>query len=313
MSRSWPLSVHASLKFGWLLAIAAGLHTESARAADQREAVANRHAVLQRVRRHFDLVDFYKPRRGDPIDFSYYLSPLICQEVLAGSAAPHGSFGSVVREAPHQFRVDSQQPTVYAERRSVVVDGCHHDQLIFVWCYDVSTAGELTAQGVRMTLDRKGFPAVLEVLTDSSGLRLIFVSLRLEKAAAAQYGPPPSGCRYSVERSRPGSSKLLVARVIDDGPAPMGPYVYLDAAAHDVVNLRCRCATLQARRFRRSIPYRFLPLSDLRLLGFRIDFASGTARLGRSTNSEDAGPAIPETQPSAAPYWARRLRLPSSF
>ena len=274
----------------------------------------NRQAVLTRVHRQFRFADFFKPRRGDPIAFDYYLSPLICQEIVNTNADGERSFGTVVRDGPNRFHVEDGRPTVYAELRNVTVREIQRNQLLFVWCYGVSATGHrLKAQGLRITLDREGYPAIMEVLVDSSGLRLVFVSSRLEKAAARQFGRALRGCRYAVERSPEEHPNRLVVRAIDDGPAPMGPYVYLDATSRDVVNLRCRCASLQVQQFRKSVAYRFLPLSDLRLLGFRVDFDTGAIRYEVAARSKE--PPAHQSERSRAPAFAcdRWLRLPSSF
>ncbi|NOX53948.1 MAG: hypothetical protein GXP27_05810 [Planctomycetes bacterium] len=274
---------------------------------------AKRQAVLTRVHRQFRLADFFKPRRGDPIDFNYYLSPLICQEIVDKSAGRERFFGTVVRDGSNRFHVERGRPTVYAELRKVTVRGVQRDQLLFVWCYGVSARGRLKAQGLRVTLDREGYPVIMEVLVDSSGLRLVFVSSRLENAAARQFGRALRGCRYAVERPPEEHPNRLVVRAIDDGPAPMGPYVYLDAASRDVVNLRCRCASLQVQQFRKSVAYRFLPLSDLRLLGFRIHFATGTVQYEVGPRSEEPTACRSDQSRVSAFACDRWLRLPSSF
>ena len=77
-------------------------------------------------------------------------------------------------------------------------------------------------QGIRITLNSAGQPAIWEVLADGSGAELIFVSQSLEAAALAEFGKPLPGRRYAIERSVEEAPSVVVARVIDDGPMAHG-------------------------------------------------------------------------------------------
>jgi hypothetical protein len=113
----------------------------------------------------------------------------------------------------------------------------------------------LALQGVRMTLNPAGGPVVWEVLADSSGVEVIFVSRSLESAALAEFGKPLAGRRYSVERGVKESPNVVVARVIEDGPIAMGPMVYLGAGSRSVSTLICRCMAAQAKQLVESRNY----------------------------------------------------------
>ena len=41
---------------------------------------------------------------------------------------------------------------------------------------------------------------------------------------------------------------VVVAGIVEDGPIPMGPYVYVDAADQRVTTLLCRCSPSQVDR-----------------------------------------------------------------
>jgi hypothetical protein len=118
----------------------------------------------------------------------------------------------------------------------------------------------LALQGVRMTLNSAGRPAVWEVLADSSGVEVIFVSRSLESAALAEFGKPPPGRRYAVERGLEESSGVVVARVIEDGPIAMGPMVYLSAGSRSVSTLICRCMAAQAKQLVETKNYELFPV-----------------------------------------------------
>lgn len=185
-------------------------------------------------------------------------------------------------------------------------------QFTFVWCYAVVSGREqgaagVEAQGLRVTFDSEGFPAVFEVLRDSTGLRPIFVTDFVEERAKRECGGPLPGRRFAVEPSVAAQPLTVVPRAVDRGPTPMGPWVYLAEGSHDVVNLRCRCEPLQVEQFRRVVEYQLLPLSDLRLLGFEPVFGEGLRPLPPGKEGS------PYARHLTEPPLSERLRLPRSF
>ena len=120
-----------------------------------------------------------------------------------------------------------------------------------------------TVQGIRITLNTNGQPVIWEALADSSGAELIFVSQTLEAAALAERGKPLPGRQHAIERSTQGAPKVIVARVIDDGPIAMGPIVYLSAGTRDISTLICRCMPAQAKKLLDTSTYELLPLNAL--------------------------------------------------
>jgi hypothetical protein len=109
-------------------------------------------------------------------------------------------------------------------------------------------------------LNSAGQPVVWEVLTDSSGTEVFFVAQSLETAARAEFGPPLPGRRYAIETSTNSAPNAVVARVIDDGPMPMGPMVYLQAGTRDVSTVICRCMAAQAKKLAGASTYELEPL-----------------------------------------------------
>jgi hypothetical protein len=120
----------------------------------------------------------------------------------------------------------------------------------------------LPLQGIRITLNSSGQPAIWEVLADNSKAKLFFVSQNLEAAAAAEFGKPLPGRRYSIERSIEAAPDVIVARVIDDSPVPLGPIIYLSAATRQVSTLVCRCMPAQARTLLATRTYNLLPFQE---------------------------------------------------
>jgi hypothetical protein len=114
-----------------------------------------------------------------------------------------------------------------------------------------------------MTLDDEGFPVLVEVLNDSSGLRVVYVGRRLEEEAARDHGKPLPGRRFAIERSLEEQPRLVVAAVFEDGPEPSGPMVYLRAGSHDVDAVSCRCMPSRVEAIRDNLDYDLLPLETL--------------------------------------------------
>jgi hypothetical protein len=75
-----------------------------------------------------------------------------------------------------------------------------------------------------------------------------------------EFGPPLPGRTYSVERSLADAPKVVVARVLDDGPMPMGPMVYLSAGSRNVSTVLCRCMRAQAKNLAGTYTYELTPL-----------------------------------------------------
>lgn len=242
------------------------------------EALAGRRLqdeLHDRALGEFDLAIFYKPREGSMPELEIDLAPLIIQE-LAGDGSqspPADRFGALLTSEAGTLGVDVAQPTVYVSASTAAIDGVEHDQIVFVWFYPSDVAGvddvKATAQGIRMTLDAEGFPLVFEVLVPDlqfaghAGLEVLFVSASLERGAADVFGPALPDRRYAVERPIFDAPHTVVVRVIEDGPIPMGPFVYLSANVHGVTTLLCRCSPSQMERVAETTYYDLQPLENL--------------------------------------------------
>ena len=173
--------------------------------------------------------------------------------------------------------LDRSRPAIYWQSDTVQLKGKAHARFSYVWCYSPGPQGSergqstnnvspgrpesgLPLQGIRITLNSAGQPVIWEVLADSSGAELIFVSQNLEAAAVAEFGKPLPGRRYAIERSVDEAPNVIVARVIDDGPVAMGPIVYLSAGTRAVSTLICRCMPAQAKRLLAHERLRFVAL-----------------------------------------------------
>jgi len=233
-------------------------------------SIAARDAEIRdRTLREFADAIFYKPRVAEGDEAQAYLAPLIVQEVApdgdGGDGAP--MFGELRDDDGAGIRVDISRAVIYGLKSTISLGQAVHEQTSYVWFYppDARSSGDspIRVRGVRITFDRDGLPAIWELLrvggnTFDGGMddaAVIFVSASLERAAAASYGPPLPGRRYSVESSLERNPDAVVARVLDDGPAAMGPIVYLDASDLIVTTVICRCMPAQFQNAVRAIYY----------------------------------------------------------
>jgi hypothetical protein len=199
-----------------------------------------REVIQARVTARFDNTVLFKPAdSGSNSAVALRLAPLIIQEVTDTNAA------SLWRD---QFDSGASGPLVVSESGTIAVNGRSHDQISYSWTYAASapsTKSVRKSQGVHLTLNAAGEPVIWEVLEDSSGADILYVAQSLELAARAEFGPPLAGRKFSIERSLADAPDTVVANVIDDGPVPMGPVVYLSQGSRDVSTVICRCMASQ--------------------------------------------------------------------
>lgn len=204
------------------------------------------HDLRSRSTTKFPNACFLKPRSNSADEFITGMAPLIVQEVAHPDQTCH-RFGAG----------DGGQSVVYFDRSTATLNGHTYEQVRYVWWY----AGDPPSkQGIRITLDSSGFPCIWEVLTDSSDASLIYVSRSLENAAKTEFGPPLPGRQFAVERDLTQQPNIVVPRLLDDGPVPMGPFVYLENETHDVTTVICRCMPSQADNFVETGYYDLRPL-----------------------------------------------------
>ncbi len=237
--------------------------------------------VRDRVTREFATVDYYKPSDADADQAELRLAPLIVQQ--AGDA----------RIAPVVYFEDSvaRLPAGACKQRS------------FLWRYESRIAGQPTDwRGVRMTFDPRGAPIIWESLANDSRVHVIFVAKSLEEKAAKRFGPPLEGRQFSIERSVAEQPEVVVARVLSDGPEPMGPFVYL-SDRRELTTVLCRCMPSQFSEIRETVLYRLIPLG--------APTSQKAPSDGVPVSICDAFPEIPDC---ARPDWLElALRLPPDF
>lgn len=102
--------------------------------------------------------------------------------------------------------------------------------------------------GVRITVGSDGFGVVWEVLDARAPEVVLYVSRSAESLAERQFGVALPGRRFAIERSVTEAPEVVVVRALEDGPAPMGPYVYVDDADR-IISVLCRCSPAQVEAF----------------------------------------------------------------
>jgi hypothetical protein len=224
-----------------------------------------RQEVYQRTGRRFERAEFFSPDPDSVPGELRWMSPLIVEEMdpLQAEDSPLGRFGRLDTDVSGQVKVHPDQPTVYHEAQPIEVGEASLEQSTFLWFYPSSQAGgETSWRGFRMVLDQRGFAIIWELLSSDASLRILYVSKPIENAARRQYGSPLPERRYVVEPSVETHADLVVARIVGDGPQPMGPFLYLDFPARRVSTLICRCEPSQVASFPASHLYQLVEVQQ---------------------------------------------------
>lgn len=208
---------------------------------------------------------FLKPRSDGEDEVVAGLAPLIVEQ--AGESQPAETrqlFGAVVSKPDGTFEVDVEDRVVYAGTSPVRMGQPENRQMVFVWAYPATEASkEIHWRGIRATMGPDGFSLAWEILSSDTKERHIFVASSLERAALAAFGGPVQGRRFAIERPAGETPLTVVLGIVEDGPIPMGPYVYLADPAHEVTTLLCRCSPSRIGRFVAEGYYDLVPLESL--------------------------------------------------
>lgn len=225
--------------------------------------------VRERTEAIFQRAIFYKPHENSMAGLEMTFAPLIVQEVDDGVGPTDPSpFGEIISDGGGP-RVDPTRPTLYAGTYTTRIRGVDHDQVVYFWRYprrlDEPQNASTEGRGVRITLGSDGSPLVWEALSTATDTRVLYVSESLERAAGREFGGPLPGRRFAIERPPDEVSDAVVARVLDDGPVPMGPYVYLNAPPfRSITTVLCRCMPSQVSEFVETSYYDLVPLETIR-------------------------------------------------
>jgi hypothetical protein len=237
-----------------ILAAAAACRVEPRMRPEPALDEAARRRVAERADRFFDEGSLWKPRDEDGPEEARVLAPLLIEESAAADGTPL-RFGALGRE--HGMTRVSDEPTVYWLRSTTSVADRSRERWTYAWWYATEEGPAL--RGTRMTLDGDGFPVVFEILGDSSGMRPVYVTPALEAAASAAWGAPLPGRGFAIERAVDEAPDVVVIELIEPGPEPLGPFVYLETGTRDVTALICRCMPSRVAEITNSATYRLAP------------------------------------------------------
>lgn len=214
----------------------------------------------------FDRAVFLKPAESSAPQPIHALAPLIVRQRSPQMPPESLRFDRTPEEIANRPQ-RSITPIVYYAQDSIQLAGTSHERFIYVWLWAANPFGESEMRfcGVRMTLDSRGFPMIYETFEHPRPLLSLFVSRSLEAAAARKFGLPLPHRRHAIETSVAAYPNIIVKRVIDEGPLPMGPYIYLDLDLQ-ITTLLCRCSPSQVGDFSENNYYELRTLSDLQAL-----------------------------------------------
>ncbi len=237
------------------------------KATDFSATSAAHQQIRERTKRRFALASFLSPQPDSDAGIPLWMAPLLVHEYSPSSEddARWSKFGAISVDATGHATVDDQRPTVYLSAADVMIGSRSLKQITCLWFYPPPCAPDqrIRYRGFRMTLGSRGYAVVWDMLSSESTERMMFVAKPVEQAAAEQFGGPLPGRRFAVEPPLAEHPEVVVPRVVGDGPQPMGPFVYLDAASLSVSTLICRCEPSQADKFPDSGHYLLQRVGDL--------------------------------------------------
>ncbi|MCH7592297.1 MAG: hypothetical protein IH989_05925 [Planctomycetes bacterium] len=266
----WSLGALLSLSGGCIFST-----QQSSDGASLSVAARDRHrGYREQVHRLFEWAVLLKPRDGTPYGRRLDLAPLIVHEVPdeTQGAAHTLRFGALEEIDGGRVGVSTELPTVYVETGAISVRGSSYDTLTYRWFYSIDTpqGSFIAGKGLRIVLGADGFPIVYETASvdpssgAAAGPRSLFLSASFELAAEAEYGPALVGRRFAAEKSVEDVPGAIVLRALEDGPLPMGPYLYVAAPSRRIITMHCRCSPSQMNEVIESVYYDLVPFERVR-------------------------------------------------
>ena len=142
--------------------------------------------------------------------------------------------------------VDPARPASYAYATRLRLHGRELTQLVYTFWYpehprleswiDVE-AGEIEGITLRITLDAAGEPALYETIYNCGCFHRLFVDRELERAAAAEIGPPEGDRPFSIQRDVDGRIDWIVPELVDVEPGRR-PLLFVRAGFHLPASVR---------------------------------------------------------------------------
>ncbi len=220
--------------------------------------------IVEQTKRKYAKARFCKPQKLDPAQAAHEFAPLIVEELKETENPPTPKMGMV----DNRDRTLFQGATVYFQAGTVHAGDQKLEQIYFLWAYPGGLRSCFVwgahIRGMRVVLGADGMPLLWEALRDGNEDRIFFVAQSLENAAKRQFGAPLLGRHFAIERSIQDAPRIFVASILDDGPVPMGPYVYVDSSTErNITSMHCRCSPSQFEEAVQTMEYQLLPAENL--------------------------------------------------
>lgn len=241
------------------------VETEVPEAVDLSVVSKEHDAVRKATKRRFKRGAFIQPSDKSDVGELIWMAPLVVQELGEEDDEMESSMrpGTMAVDPSGRAAVDAEHLAIYLVSSRIQIGEREFDQQTFLWFYSPqSTDGPIRWRGCRIVLSKDRFGVVWEVLSSEATRRVFCVPKSLEEASAKEYGPPLEGRRYSAEPSLKDHPDVIVARVVGDGPQPMGPFVLLDRSLA-VTTMMCRCDPSQVDAFPQSVNYLLVPIDNM--------------------------------------------------
>lgn len=261
---SIPYPLRRPCRVAFAVALFAGVFQLSGSSAAGAPAV-----VKLSADRHYDFGIFLKPHLQNMPEITAKFAPLIVREVdsatIMARYLPHhfGTRNARLFALPHWLEWQAKPwRQAFTDEGAIKINNVSHPQVTYIWQH--TAAGDSSANarlGLRITLGSDGFPLVWEVLDSRQQLTILYVSRSAENLAAKQFGPPLRDRHLSIEQSLEAARHVIVVRALEDGPIPMGPYIYADLA-NQITSVLCRCSAAQVDEFLLEEQYQMEPMTD---------------------------------------------------
>ena len=132
--------------------------------------------------------------------------------------------------------INTEQPAVFSRVEYTKVLDTRLKQLVYVFWYPERPVGSLEKGKIdgnilRITLDQKGQPAVLEYTQTCGCFHGVFAEEHLEAWAREEFKAPLDGKMYALEKKQPEKSDWVIRDLVRIGPDEH-PVLFISAGKH---------------------------------------------------------------------------------
>jgi len=203
------------------------------------DAQAGSAAIYSRSNTWFTNVVIWKPVENDAATATDPASklanvflPLIVQELADTNTHAHGTSPLIA------VGIQNMRASVAAAN----IGGQPRMQVAYRWTMasSVGPGAAVKHHEIRITIGSDGLPAFWEVRGDASRPQEVYAAQAVELKAAAAFKGSLPGRMFSLEPATNSIPSVVVPRVLQDGPVPMGPIIFVNQHG-EIATLICRC------------------------------------------------------------------------